>query len=740
MVIFPNIGFYPHISNISSAQTIPLDMFLQSIREGDYQDIVLPVRATQDSDRRKFLKDQLPSVTVSGVFSSRYDKNLVKHSGFIAVDVDKLGINAEAFKDMIAADPYTYAAFTSVSGMGVCIIVQIEPDRHRDAYLGLAKYYLDKYRQPIDPTGVNPSRPRFISYDPNIVWNTHSTVFKKYLPKEKKRSIPPVVFVQTEFDDIIRQIVERRVQCCEEYRDWIKVCFALCNRFGESGRAYFHQLSAISSKYSAEVCDKQYDVAMLHESMWSGDRATLATIYWHAKNAGINIASEKTKQISAATTALKKSGLSKETIIKNLEKFDGIPAADSEHIVAQAYDSGGDFHNDDSCLIDSLLAWLRANYNIRFNQVTRRLEHDGQAIGDIEENSIFLNAKRVFDDLTFELFKRCIMSNNIPHYHPFKEWYENNKDVAPNNEIMRFWRCIPVETQADFDRMVYFGTKWLVSIVASIYGDPSPLVLVLAGEMQGTGKTEVFRRLLPKEWREPVDYYAESKLDGKESDDAVLLCTKLIVLDDEFGGQSKKEQRRFKALTSKDTFSVRRAYGRNYEDLKRLAILGGTCNELEVLNDPTGDQRRLIPIHVINRINYEEMNKIDRVAMWVQLFRMYEAGFNYKILSTDITHLAANSEKFTEYSLEYEVIKTYFEVPKGAAIGQIELTAGEIKIRMEAASGQRLNINKIGQELKRLGFTQTIKKRNGTAARIYSVIETKPGGPGYTPLQDVTEF
>jgi predicted P-loop ATPase len=298
---------------------------------------------------------------------------------------------------------------------------------------------------------------------------------------------------------------------------------------------------------------------------------------------------------------------------------------------------------------------------------------------------------------------------------------------------MRFWRCIPVETQADFDRMVYFGTKWLVSIVASIYGDPSPLVLILAGEKHGTGKTEVFRNLLPKDWRTPIDYYAESKLDGKEADDAVLMSIKLIIMDDEFGGQSKKEHRRFKATTSKKTFSVRKSYGRNPDDLSRLAVLCGTCQELEILNDPTGDQRRLLPIHVIDTINYEEMNKIDRAAMWVELFRMYKAGYDYKVLKDDITTLGINAEKFTEYSLEYELIKRYFEVPNGAAYGLAEMSASEIKVVIDTASGQRTNLGKIGQELKRLGYTQITKKRNGTAARLYNVIEVKPGG-----LQTVT--
>lgn len=735
---FPNIGFYTRIEHISSNQTIPLDIFLDQIKEGEYQDIVIPVRAEKDKERREVLKKLLPGVTVSGLFSMRYDKNLITHSGFIAVDIDKLGPSTEAFKDMIADDPYTYAAFTSVSGMGLCVIVQIEPDRHRDAYLGLAKYYIEKYKQPIDPTGINPSRVRFISYDPNMVWNAKSQVFKKYLPKEKKRTPPPVVFVQTEFDDVVRQMTERRVSCCEDYRDWLKVCFALCNRFGEAGRHYFHTLSSISAKYSAEICDKQYTIALAHEDLWSGQRATLSTIYYYAKQAGINIASEKTKQISAATTALKKSGLSKETIISNLEKFEGIPAADSSFIVGQAFDSGSDFHNDESCLIDNLLTWLRNNYALRFNVVTRRIENSGVSIDDMQLNSIFLQAKRVFDDLSFELFNRCIFSNNTITYNPFLVWFDENKELAPTDEIIRFWRCIPVETEKDFDRMVYFGTKWLVSIVASIYGTPSPLVLVLAGEKHGTGKTQVFRRIFPIEWRSPVNYYAESKLDGKEGDDAILMCTKLLIMDDEYGGQSKKEQRRFKSITDKDVFTVRKAYGHNHEDLKRLAALAGTCNELEVLSDTTGSQRRILPIHVTGNIDYTTMNLIDRSALWAELFRMYHAGYNYTVLNDDITLLSEDSEKFTEYTMEYELIRRYFETPKGiGAIGEKELTASEIKVAIDVASGQKTNLNKIGQELKRLGFSQLIKKRDGKAARLYRVIEVRPDS-GYSPLHSVT--
>src|SRR5690606_8591490 len=122
-------------------------------------------------------------------------------------------------------------------------------------------------------------------------------------------------------------------------------------------------------------------------------------------------------------------------------------------------------------------------------------------------------------------------------------------------------------------------------------------------EKQGTGKTEFFRRLLPPELRQ---YYAESKLDAGK-DDAILMTQKLIIMDDEMGGKSKKESKHLKELTSKQVFTLREPYGRMNVDLQRLAVLCGTTNDLEILNDL--HNRRQIPIEVYG-IDHEAYNAI----------------------------------------------------------------------------------------------------------------------------------
>lgn len=723
-MVAPNLGLYPSIWNVDSKEIIPFDLFLDNVKSGLWQDLIIPIRAIKDKKERDKLKDKLPSVTLSGTFETRHDDKLVQHSGFIGIDVDDLGAGVQYFKEMIEADEFTYAAFVSCSGYGVCVVVQVEPDKHREAYVAIADYYLKRYKVPVDPTGLNVSRPRFVSWDPYLYINERAKVFKKYLPKEKKRQPPPVIFVQNEFDDVVRQMVERQVNCCEDYRDWLRVCFGLCNRFGEAGRTYFHSLSAMSQKYSPEVCDKQYTTALKHEDMWKGQRVTLNTIYYYAKEAGISIASAITKKVIGVTASLKKGGQDIPTIIKNLEQFAGISPAESKHIVEQAYQQNMASDEND---IDSLLTWLRSNYTLRHNIVTMRLENNGTSLYDRDINTMYLTAKKVFEKLSMEIFKCVIFSTFIPDYNPFLEWWQANKDTQYNDEIDKFWQCVQVEGDAtDYERMVYFGTKWLVGIISGIYGSASPLEFVLASEEHGTGKTRFFRRLLPAGWRTPVDYYAESKLDVKEADEAMLMCGKVLIMDDEYGSNSRKEEKKMKARTDKEVYSVRLPYGRTSVDMKRLAGLGGTSNEPDkILTDTTGN-RRVVPIHV-KRVDWATMNTINRDAMWAQLFRLYHEGFVWEVLGADIKLLGDRNDKFIDYSLEYDLVNKYLEPAKGPGIGVSELTAGEIKELIDKASNQKINLNKLGQELKRLGYAQHIKKVDGRTKRIYYVVERSRG-------------
>jgi predicted P-loop ATPase len=120
---------------------------------------------------------------------------------------------------------------------------------------------------------------------------------------------------------------------------------------------------------------------------------------------------------------------------------------------------------------------------------------------------------------------------------------------------------------------------WLLGIIESVFTeDANVLQLIFAGK-QNTGKSVFFKRLLP----EPLKtYIGLSQLD-KGKDDELLMCQKLIILDDEFSGKSKLDAKLIKRLLSAPYFDLREPYGKKNIRLRRIASLCATSNEIEIL-------------------------------------------------------------------------------------------------------------------------------------------------------------
>jgi predicted P-loop ATPase len=477
------------------------------------------------------------------------------------------------------------------------------------------------------------------------------------------------------------------------------------HHFGEAGRQHFHIISQYSAKYDSVKCDKQYTACLRHKG---SNQATIATFYYYCKLAGVQIYSERTRKIAYSAQHGKKGGLSAKQVADNLQKFEDI--TDSIEIVKQVMDNDIELKGED-CLIDQVELWIRQTYDLQRNEITRYIENNGEIIKQKDFNSIYIKGKKVFDKLTYDMVDRLINSDFIDDYNPFTRFFDEHKDIKSTGHIEALFKSVNAK---DGQFLQHFGKKWVVSIISSIHGEHSPLMLVLSGEIQGTGKTEFFRRLLPKELQK---YYAESKLDAGK-DDEILMTQKLLIMDDEMGGKSKKESKRLKELTSKQTFSLREPYGRNNVDLNRLAVLCGTTNDNEILNDPTGN-RRIIPIQVTS-INHDCYNRVDKVALFMEAYHLWQSGFQWKLDRHDIDYLGMDNKSFEVTSLEAELIQKFYE-PGNDDYGCEYLTASEIKVDIEDKTRQKLLLDKIGKELKRLGFVQEVRKLDGRPRRVYNV-------------------
>ena len=687
------ISLFSLHSDKQSTENMSIDNYVNNIKNGTWQDDVLNVRAG------KLEKAKVPAVTVSGVFKERKANQIIEHSGFICIDIDAKDQICQIDIDAIKQDPYVYAVHLSVRGYGYAVLIKIDPEKHLDAFLGLENYFFVNYSIVVDKSCKDTSRLRYVSYDPDIYVNEKAKTFKKYLPKKEVKKMQTKTFVvKSDFDEMVRQASSMNL--FDDYQNYIQLAFALNSEFGEGGRMYFHQLASSSSKYDQQKADKHYDKTLSR----SGSGITIASVYHIFKMAGISLTSQKTEQIKSIV----KLADNPKQLLAEMGIFD------TEDLVAKF-----EKPPTEKTQIDEIIELIKIN-KIRFNEITRNFEFNGVNSDDRLLAKFYSSVwQKIDDSISKEKIWTLIMSKeNTPTFNPIHDWFEQNKFVFYDNEFEKLKECFrinPILVVKDKEEYVddyldIYLKKWMLGLIGSAHGTYSLMILVLIGE-QGTNKTEFFRNLLPEDLKK---YYAESNLDeGKDSE--ILMCKKLLIVDDEFGGKSKKDATKLKRLSSQQTFSIRAPYGRTSEDLNRLAVLGGTSNDPEVINDPTGN-RRIIPINLLG-FDLEKYKKIDKTKLFIELYNEWK--FDKKawfLTSSEISFLNQINIKNTEVCIEDEILADVCEHPFA------ELTATEIKVAIEMKYPTiKTNTKRIGMSLKKLGFEQIVVKRMNTTKRIYRI-------------------
>lgn len=693
------ISIYNSLLDAKPHENSTIQDYLDRVKDGFWQDSVIDVRAGRRG------KDTAECVTLSGVFhNDKTAKNLVEHSGFLCIDVDAKDQIAQVSKDVLKDDPYTYAIHDSISGNGgFVVLVKIDPNKHLDAFLGLEKYYFVNYSIVVDKSCKNVNRLRFVSFDADLYQNEKAKVFKQYLKKiEKTAQSKKVIVVKNDFDEMVNQASSMNL--FDDYGDYIKLAFALTSEFKEEGRGYFHSLCSSSSKYDREKADKDYDKALKR----SETGVTIASVYYVFGQAGIELKSKKTQEI--------------ETIVKlsdNPEKElkeRGIDANDFLISELQKNDK------KERSEIDDVIDLIKFE-KIRFNEITRNFEFNGVEMNDRILAEFYTKVWQKIDDgiSKDKIFTLIQNRNNTESYNPIHDWFERNKNLVTNNEFEKLKDCFEinhtVRTEHESGKIpkdVYldiFLRKWLIGLVASSFGTYSLMILVLNGE-QGTNKTKFFRNLLPDELR---SFYSESNLDeGKDSE--ILMTKKWLIIDDEFGGKSKKDATKLKRMSSQQTFSIRMPYGRVSEDLNRLAVLGGTSNDYEVINDPTGN-RRVIPINLVS-FDFDKYDKVNKNKLFIELYNAWKKDKDgWFLTKEEINVLNESTIENQDIMIEEELIIKGLTENHLGVLTTSEITTG----LMERYAGLRTNPKRVGMALKKLGYEQVIKKFNGKTTRIYKM-------------------
>jgi hypothetical protein len=624
-------SLYQNIKDTNKTD-ISLDDYIEIIKNGKYQDLVLTARSVKkDPPKYKELKNMMPCITGSAIMNqgSKVESNIQELNGLIVIDIDEL-VDLPLL-NKINEDKYTFVSHRSFGGDGVCIFIKINSNKFLESFNEIGQYYWDNFNIMIDQSCKNKNRLRFLSFDPFIFSNDKAAKFvaKSKTTKPKKHNF---VFVQNDFSDIIEKV--KNIDLCQDdYKRYCDIGFAIGSKFGDAGLNYFKAICQSGSKYNEKDVEKHY------KNFCRPGQITIGTFYHYVKEENIEVYSDLTKK-TISTVALQKTqgNPTVESVKKHVVEVLKLDAPD-DNLILELINSKIDYQiESEDTEVNQLKNFIIDNYNPYRDYITNEIFINEKVLDDIKLNSIYFSAKNVLDfNVNKSDVRDMINSEATQIVNPLNEFFSNREFAA--GSIEKYVNCITPSNEYN----LWAFKKWLVGSVHNWLSPihetkVSPLTLVLCGQKQGTGKTSFFRNLLPKELRK---YLIEHRIDAKDKDSIYNLVKGLIVLDDEFGGLATKDVKDFKKIADANLIDIRLPYSAFYSKMKRKASLCGTSNESDVLKDVTGN-RRILPINV-ESIDYESMIKINTDDLWREVFKLWRDDFDWKIYSSNDVDFLNNS-------------------------------------------------------------------------------------------------
>ena len=364
--------------------------------------------------------------------------------------------------------------------------------------------------------------------------------------------------------------------------------------------------------------------------------------------------------------------------------------------------------------IDDIMTFLDNHVMLRHNVVTGRVEYrfpttyynktptEWQPISDRVVNSLWTDMARGHP-VRIQDIQRVIESDYVPDYDPFKFYIER---LPPWNEdkedyIMELAMSVIVKGEAE-EQMLFCQClkKWLVGMVAC-WLDPkvvNNVILVLIGE-QGSYKTTWFSCLLPPELR--AYFRIKTNASRMTKDDLLSLTQYGLVCYEELDTMGNRELNELKSAVTMPSIDERPAYGRYHEHRRHLASFCGTGNNVQFLNDPTGN-RRWLPFQV-DTIMSPRMFPFNYEGIYSQARRLYRDGFQYWFSQDEIQRLNSHNRQFETPRLETELVDVYFRKPDEHETGEFMPVARAMQI-IGGNTTQKLSPVMIGRAFTELGY------------------------------------
>lgn len=339
-------------------------------------------------------------------------------------------------------------------------------------------------------------------------------------------------------------------------------------------------------------------------------------------------------------------------------------------------------------------------YRFKYNDVTDRIEVNGQPITDVLQAKIRAEMRdlrhkqmtAIEDAYTAHAWSNC--------YHPVKDYFAAlSWDGQPHIDRLAGYFT---------DRHGAFGMylrRWFIGAVARTYENARNFMLVLDGA-QYIGKSRFVSWLCPKSLGA---YFHEGPLNTDDKDTWIRLTSTFIWELSELDATTKKSDRAaLKDFITRQNVTIRRPYARHDVHKPALASLVGTINEEGpgFLNDPTGNTR----FAVVNLLNIDfGYTALDIDQCWAEAYTAYQAGEQWELTAAERAQQALiNNEYELELPLEGMLLKYYDLVPNGPGwVGGTEIIVDLETLGLKGL--QHASLSELGRIMKRAGIERRRK-------------------------------
>jgi hypothetical protein len=597
-------------------------------------------------------------------------------------------------------DPHLYTTFTDATGKQRINIFSIDTKDYENAFYTVAEYVLREYKIFVSPYTYQSNYELQVTHDPKltILFNAKRMPCVKP-PKEKDKE--KYIFTSNDLTSALINLVDFQGNITQTYKDILTLGFAFNRYFKKSSSEYLQLV--LGNGYDSKQ-SKQITTIINHYCTYEAnyDNIDMNNFWALLEKYDIPFDLSRTKSIVKAAILAKKSYGKIEDVAKIASPNKPLSLSDEELKLAIKYyeneKASGDLGDDKPNRFELAQQYLNNNHDLWIESFSGKLYDGNRQVDDLLLNSIWLKMNTAGISFKTTELLNAIESESTQYRNPvdecFRQWCEYyDPKYDPVEEI---WKHLKTKFP-DIDK--HWFRYWCMNTIQTFYGESEGYHLVILGK-GNLGKTRFLRSLFPPELQ---PYFIEPEFKGNK-DDYAHMCSALVIFQDEELDDAIQKSNKFKRLTSRSTFTYRKAYGRGEITKKRVASTCSTSNALVIMHSEPN--RRMLPIVFEAMFDYMELNKFDRKKLWGHFaYRYLVLNENAQMCQEDVEALDQISEVYKEADEIKELIaKRFYPASEVYNHGYVDyVTTTDVKSEFPPYA-QRVSTKEIGSKLYEMGY------------------------------------